>query len=141
MSEKPFIGENKPNIVEAKNELVVSEAKNIKLEEGVSTGWEDEIRFNEVMIKAVVGELDVEKKEALQVTERVVNHEGIIVSLTLRAKGSLTGYTFDLKGSHGPRYGSAVTAISRDSYAGADSDKITYSENIADCIAGGWTKK
>lgn len=67
-----------------------------RLGEGVSTGWEGERLFTTEEVMAAVKELDP-KAEDLCVTDKLLSFEGVLLSASLRAPGSVIGYSFMMK--------------------------------------------
>ncbi len=136
MSEKPFSGGEKTAV--STIEAVKKEVKVTKLAEGVSTGWEGERTFTEEEVIFAVKEIVLGAGE-IQVTDKTVNHEGVLIALFVRAPGSDVSYSFVLKGDHG-RNSRTRTVIDRIDYASPDSEEIVYSEEIAEEKNGVWVK-
>lgn len=137
MSEKLFGEGNKPPIIEVPEEKKVIAVNEIILTGEAAKLPEGERHFSENDIRMAMQELGI-VMDKVDVTIRVVNREGKIISLTLRTHGSNIGYTFDLIGRHAPGYDSRVTALSRDEYK---SGEVFWSDNIADYVNGVWVKK
>ncbi|MFH1621152.1 MAG: hypothetical protein ABIB04_03640 [Patescibacteria group bacterium] len=57
----------------------------------------------------------------------------------MRAKGSASGYSYMLKGTHGGSFRSR-TVIDRIDYAGPDSEEVEYAEEIAEYKGGALVK-
>lgn len=108
------------------------------LAEGVSTGWESESRFTAEDVATALRGLFPEAKDA-RVTDRTMNHEGVLIALSMRAPGSPTGYEFVLKGKHG-KIARTRTLIDRIDYKGPDSNETDWSEEIMQFKNGKWEK-
>ena len=134
MGEERFGGEGVTPVVE------MTPVKITTLEEGISTGWEKERQFTEEDAKKAVEEMDAQAI-GLVTTEKVLSHEGVLVSLYLRAPDSKVGYVFKLIGNHGPGNGAKNTMIERVRYARPNSEKAVYAEAIAEYQNGAWEKK
>ncbi len=135
MNENPF--EKKSTPPPAPEKVPV---KTRKLAEGVSTGWEQERCFTIEEVIAALKEF-VEDGGEVIVTERLLSHEGVLIAAYLRAPGSDHGYSYMLKGNHGPRNGSLVTMIDRLEYDGPNSEDIVGGDVLAEYKAGVWVKK
>lgn len=133
MYEKPFGMEPRAPEVEVK------QMKIKKLEEGVSTGWENERRFTMEEVVAALQELGIESAD-LKTTDQIVSHEGVLLSAYMRAPQSASGYLYMLKGSHGPHLGSTKTTIDSVDYADSESEDVVYAEAIAEYRDDTWVK-
>ena len=124
MMESPFDdANNKPPVVEK------APVKTKQLAEGVSTEWENEKTFTAEEVMSSVQEVDPQAGE-LTVTEQILNHEGVIVALTLKNAEGFE-YSFGLIGNHGPRVQNTVTTLIRET-------PTSYPETLADFVDGVW---
>ena len=133
MGENSFLGEGA---------ALVAEAAPIKiktLNEGESTGWEGEQTFTVEEVIAAVKERETSAGD-IKVTDKIVNHDGTLLSMSMRAPGSDIGYSYVLRGVHGKTF-RARTIIDRIDYADGGSDEVTYAEEIAEYKEGKWIKE
>lgn len=133
MSEKPFSGA--PSSPETETTAI----KIKRLGEGVSSGYENELTFSPEQVIAIIQEMVIEAGD-IKPTDQTFSHEGVLVSMYMRAKGSETGYSYTLKGNHGPRNKSTVTEIDRVFYDAPDSDDEVGGEIIAEFHDAAWIK-
>ncbi len=108
------------------------------LGEGGSTGWEGERTFTAEEVIAAVKELD-QKAGNVEVTDQLVSHEGVLLSVSLRVPGSASGYSYMLKGNHGGSFRTR-TVIDQIEYASSDSEVVVFAMEIAECKNGVWVK-
>jgi len=134
MGEMSFGGEAEQPVVE------VAPIKTKTLGEGGSTGWENETTFTAEEVVKALKEINPAVGD-VKVIEQMVSHEGVLLRVDLRAPGSTSGYSYMLKGKHGPRNGSKVTKIERIDYAGPDSEDVEYAEIVAEYQNDAWVKK
>ncbi|MFA4953916.1 MAG: hypothetical protein WC641_01225 [Patescibacteria group bacterium] len=132
MNEKPFGGEAAVSDVETKK------VKIKKLGEGASTGWEGERTFTAEEVITAIRELDA-KAGDVEVTDQLISHEGVLLSMSVRTPGSASGYSFMLKGNHGASFRSRTVIESID-YAGPSSESVTFAQEIAEYKNGAWVK-
>lgn len=107
-----------------------------RLNQGESTGWEGERVFTVEEVVAAVKEVDALAGD-VQVTDQVVSHEGLLLSMSMRAPGSEIGYSYMLKGTHGGSFHTR-TVIERIDYDKPDSELVTFAEEIAEYKDGAW---
>ena len=132
MGEHPLRGEPSISVPET------APAKIKTLREGESTGWEGEQTFTAEEVIAMVKEQDPSAGD-IQATDKLVNHDGTLLSMSMRAPGSAPGYSYVLKGVHGGTFRSR-TIIDRIDYTAADSDKVDWVEEIAEYKNGAWVR-
>ena len=134
MGENSFRGDNRQPVVETE------QVKTRKLKEGESTGWEHEHRFTQEEVLAVIKGLDINSGD-LKVTEQLVSHEGVLLISYMRTLGRASGYSYMLKGNHGPNCGSKETEIFRIDYSSVESEDVEYAEIIAEYKNNAWVKR
>lgn len=133
MNEKPPGGEKKaPYFPEASKKIIK------ELAEVVSSNYENERTFTAEEVVEAIKELDA-KAGDLKITKRLES-KGVLISMYARAQGSSSGYSFTLKGDHGPGKVNMQTTIEGIDYAGPDSEDIEYAWQIAEYKNGAWVK-
>ncbi len=107
-----------------------------RLEEGQSTGWENERTFTVQEISAILKEIDPRSSDA-KIINQTFSYDGTLVKLSLRADGSCLGYEYILKGVHGGSF-RGRTVIERIDYVGPQSEEVDWSEEIAEYTSDAW---
>lgn len=143
MSEPKFGGDaGLPMVaVESQPEKVKKEVKVKIIAEGASTGWEGEQTLTEGAVMEAIKELVGANVGDVEITDKVLSHDGVILSLHVRAPGSASSYYYMLKGVHG--VGGSFTErthIGCIDYKGPDSEDVYFAEEIAEYAEGAWKK-
>jgi hypothetical protein len=106
----------------------------------VSKGWEDERKF--LTVREIVAQMEGLgiNSNGFEITRRVLNFDGVPLSIEMRAPGNISSYLFERKGDHGDNNVTQVSRISRIDFMATDPDVFYYSESMATYVDGIWLK-